>query len=175
MVQQAGQRLVDREQDQVGEIQPGEPSPQAMRRVYLEADGAWLRRQKPRRLRANGPPPTGDAATRAGRRVAVVRGRELQPATPDRPRWEAFWAQSLSETGQHTPAGSPQSDKRIFRDSGSVPRTRTRREPKNQIRQSRVTLPDRPAVDAIATRVHSVGGLSGMFSPTSDFQAQDRP
>ena len=66
MVQQAGQRLVDQEQDEVGEIRLGEPSPRAVRRVYLEADGVWLRRQKSRRPRATGPPAAGDGATPAG-------------------------------------------------------------------------------------------------------------
>ena len=65
MVQQAGQQLVHQEQDEVGEIRPEDPPPRAVRRVYLEADGAWLRRQKPRRPRATGPPPAGDGATRA--------------------------------------------------------------------------------------------------------------
>jgi len=31
---------------------------------------------------------------------------KLRVLYPDRPRWEAFWARSLSETGQHTP-GDP--------------------------------------------------------------------
>ena len=65
MVQQAGQRLVDQERDEVGEIRPRDPPPRAVRRVYLEADGAWLRRQKPRRPRATGPPATGNGATQA--------------------------------------------------------------------------------------------------------------
>ena len=51
MVQQAGERLVRRERDEIGEVRPGDPPPRAVRRVYLEADGAWLRRQKWRRRR----------------------------------------------------------------------------------------------------------------------------
>ena len=65
MVQQAGQRLVHQERDEVGEIRPGDPPPRAVRRVYLEADGAWLRRQKPRRSRGAGPLAAGDGVTQA--------------------------------------------------------------------------------------------------------------
>jgi hypothetical protein len=49
MVQRAGAALVRREQEGVGEIRPGDPVPRAVRRLYLEADAAWLRRQRTRR------------------------------------------------------------------------------------------------------------------------------
>ena len=62
MVQGAGERLVREERDTAGEIRKQDPPPRAVRRVYLEADGVWLRRQKPRRRRGgrespgDGPP-----------------------------------------------------------------------------------------------------------------------
>jgi len=46
MVQQAGAKLAWRERSSVGEIEPGARPPRAVRRLYLEADGAWLRRQR---------------------------------------------------------------------------------------------------------------------------------
>jgi len=46
MVQSGGQALVRQERDEVGEIAADDPPPKAVRRVYLEADGVWLRRQK---------------------------------------------------------------------------------------------------------------------------------
>jgi hypothetical protein len=51
MVQGAGERLVRQERDGVGEIGQRDSPPRAVRRVYLEADGVWLRRQKVRRRR----------------------------------------------------------------------------------------------------------------------------
>ena len=51
MVQEGGKRLVRRERHEVGEVRPGDPPPRAVRRLYLEADGAWLRRQRSRRAR----------------------------------------------------------------------------------------------------------------------------
>ena len=56
MVQGAGQRLVDEERDGVGEVRAHDPPPRAVRRVYLEADGVWLRRQKARRRRRGSSP-----------------------------------------------------------------------------------------------------------------------
>jgi hypothetical protein len=79
MVQRAGQRLVAQERDEVGEIRPGDPPPRAVRRVYLEADGAWLRRQKARRTREPGAP---WPARGAGPAVDV--GQAGEPA-PDQP------------------------------------------------------------------------------------------
>lgn len=52
MVQRAGAALAAHQEGSVGEIRPGDPAPVAVRRVYLEADGAWLRRQKARRSRS---------------------------------------------------------------------------------------------------------------------------
>ena len=52
MVQQAGERLARHEREQVGEVRPEDPVPRAVRRLYLEADGAWIRRQKVRRSRS---------------------------------------------------------------------------------------------------------------------------
>jgi len=99
MVQQAGQRLVDQEQDQVGEIREGDPSPPAVRRVYLEADGAWLRRQKPRRPRATGPPPTSDGATqpKASGLLLYVGASYSQLHQTGRRRWNAVDKQVLVE------------------------------------------------------------------------------
>ena len=54
MVQGAGRRLVRQEGEGVGEIRKEDPPPRAVRRMYLEADGAWLRRQKCRRRRRGG-------------------------------------------------------------------------------------------------------------------------
>jgi hypothetical protein len=51
MVQEGGRRLVRREVDDVGEVRTEDPPPRAVRRLYLEADGAWLRRQRPRRAK----------------------------------------------------------------------------------------------------------------------------
>ncbi len=51
MVQEGGKRLVRRERDEVGEVRRGDPPPRGVRRLYLEADGAWLRRQRSRRAR----------------------------------------------------------------------------------------------------------------------------
>lgn len=64
MVQSGGQALVRREQDEVGEIAADQPPPKAVRRVYLEADGVYLRRQKAGRQKPGaGPPqPPGGAA-----------------------------------------------------------------------------------------------------------------
>src|SRR5262249_23240181 len=50
----AGERLARAERSEVGEIRPGDPPPRAVRRVYLEADGAWLRRQRKRRCQGSG-------------------------------------------------------------------------------------------------------------------------
>jgi hypothetical protein len=49
MVQEGGRRLVRRERDEVGEVRKGDPPPRAVRRLYLEADGVWLRHQPSRR------------------------------------------------------------------------------------------------------------------------------
>src|SRR3989304_2867328 len=70
MVQGAGQRLVDEERDGGGEGRAHDPPPPAVRRVYLEADGVWLGRQKARRRRRRSEkspatsPPTLPAAPR---------------------------------------------------------------------------------------------------------------
>ena len=53
MVQKAGAKLAWRERSSVGEIEPGAPPPRAVRRLYLEADGAWLRRQRAHRRRGD--------------------------------------------------------------------------------------------------------------------------
>jgi hypothetical protein len=49
LVQRGGRRLVQREDDEVGEVRAEDPAPRAVRRAYLEADGVWLRRQPTRR------------------------------------------------------------------------------------------------------------------------------
>ena len=63
MVEGAGQRLVRQEGEGVGENRKEDPPPRAVRRVYLEADGVWLRRQKTRRVRQPGESPQGGVAT----------------------------------------------------------------------------------------------------------------
>jgi hypothetical protein len=94
MVQRAGQRLVEQERDEVGEIRPEDPPPRAVRRVYLEADGAWLRRQKPRRSRDPGPPP---APTKAGSLLLYVGASYSQLRQTGRRRWNAVDKQVLVE------------------------------------------------------------------------------
>jgi hypothetical protein len=94
MVQRAGQRLVEQERDEVGEIRPSDPPPRAVRRVYLEADGAWLRRQKPRRPRGAGPAAT---ATRAGSLLLYVGASYSQLHQTGRRRWNAVDKQVLVE------------------------------------------------------------------------------
>jgi hypothetical protein len=95
MVQRAGQRLVEQEREEVGEIRPGDPPPRAVRRVYLEADGAWLRRQKPRRLRGAGPPA---CATNAGSLLLYVGASYSQLHPTGRRRRNAVDKQVLVET-----------------------------------------------------------------------------
>lgn len=94
MVQQAGQRLVQQERDEVGEIRTGDPPPRAVRRVYLEADGAWLRRQKLRRPRGTGPPARG---AKAGSLLLYVGASYSQLHETARQRWNAVDKQVLAE------------------------------------------------------------------------------
>jgi hypothetical protein len=102
MVQPAGQRLVQQERDEVGEIRPADPPPRAVRRVYLEADGAWLRRQKPRRSRVVGAGPAQGAgpstpARRAAALLLYVGASYSQLRQTGRRRWNAVDKQVLVE------------------------------------------------------------------------------
>jgi hypothetical protein len=94
LVQRAGQRLVEQERDEVGEIRPGAAPPRAVRRVYLEADGAWLRRQKPRRPRSAGPPAP---APQAGSLLLYIGASYSQLHQTGRRRWNAVDKQVLVE------------------------------------------------------------------------------
>ena len=82
MVQGAGQRLVRQERNGVGEIRTQDPPPRAVRRVYLEADGVWLRRQKPRRRRRRSEtspatsPPTLPVAPREPEHLLMYAGAD---------------------------------------------------------------------------------------------------
>ncbi len=93
MVQGAGQRLVREERDGVGEIRPQDPPPRAVRRVYLEADGVWLRRQKAGRRRRRSEtspatsPPTLPLAPREPDHWLMYVGADysrLEPTGPSR-------------------------------------------------------------------------------------------
>jgi hypothetical protein len=90
MVQGAGQRLVREERDGVGEIRPQDLPPRAVRRVYLEADGVWLRRQKARRRRRESSPtnsPTQVLAPREPEHLLIYVGADysrLEETGPSR-------------------------------------------------------------------------------------------
>lgn len=71
-VQKAGAKLAWHERSSVGEIEPGAPPPRAVRRLYLEADGAWLRRQRGRRRR--GVAPGDEMASRVRRGMLLYVG-----------------------------------------------------------------------------------------------------
>lgn len=72
MVQKAGAKLAWHERSSVGEIEPGAPPPRAVRRLYLEADGAWLRCQRGRRRR--GAAPGDEMASRVRRGMLLYVG-----------------------------------------------------------------------------------------------------
>jgi hypothetical protein len=90
MVQKAGAKLAWHERSSIGEIEPGAPPPRAVRRLYLEADGAWLRRQRRHRRR-------GEAASRGAMVSTAPRGMLLyvgasysQLHRTGRGRWNAL-------------------------------------------------------------------------------------
>jgi len=88
MVQGVGQRLVRQERDGVGEIRTEDSPPRAVRRVYLEADGVWLRRQKARRRqRGSSPthPPTSALAPREPDHLLMYVGADYSRLEETRP------------------------------------------------------------------------------------------
>jgi hypothetical protein len=74
MVQEAGAKLAWRERSSVGEIEPGTPPPRAVRRLYLEADGVWLKRQRPRRRRGGDAPRAYSPKDRPARGMLLYAG-----------------------------------------------------------------------------------------------------
>jgi hypothetical protein len=101
LVQRAGQRLVQQERDEVGEIPPDAAPPRAVRRVYLEADGAWLRRQKARRARPapETEPPRGMRPGQPAPGLLLYVGASYSQLRPTgRRRWNAVDKEVLVET-----------------------------------------------------------------------------
>jgi hypothetical protein len=90
----AGQRRAQPERDEVGEIRAEAPAPRAVRRVYLEADGAGLRQQQPRRTQGAGPPVP---AAQAGSLLLYVGASYSQLRPTGRRRWNAVDKQVLAE------------------------------------------------------------------------------
>jgi hypothetical protein len=100
MVQQAGERLVFREGDEVGEIRPEDPPPRAVRRVYLEADGVWIRRQKWKRRRRPAEQLSDSASTLWPRNMLLYVGISYSQLHDNgRGRRNTLDKQTLVETG----------------------------------------------------------------------------
>jgi len=88
MVQRAGERLARHQQRSVGEVRPEDPPPRAVRRLYLEADGVWLRLQRRHRLGTAQQALIGEPAARGMMLYVGVSYSQLHQTGPR--RWNAI-------------------------------------------------------------------------------------